>query len=420
MDPVHVIAACVFAFLYIWLSYNLLILAFGVRQLKRTSNSENYSSNCLQPFFSIIVPVKNEEKVIGRLLDALLNLNYSRNKFEIIIVEDGSTDATPKICAKYAEEYPDRIKFIRKKESKGKPSALNFGLKFAKGDIIGVFDADSVPEPDVLMKVVEYFEDPSIAAVQGATVPINADENFLTKFITYEQAVFRVQLRGKDELNLFVPLTGSCQFIRREILDIVGGFNEDSLAEDVELAAKLTDMGYEIKYAPQVKAMQEIPSKVGQLFKQRTRWYRGYMEAAIKYGKILKKPSLKSLDVELTLTEPYVLILCFLGYIMAFYSILFPSKEYSFNPFLLISQATLIVSLMLMFIVGLALIYITKPRRLANILWLPFIYAYWMIETFIAINAAIQIMLRRPRKWVKTNKSGSVVLKSSSSLLMKV
>jgi cellulose synthase/poly-beta-1,6-N-acetylglucosamine synthase-like glycosyltransferase len=83
---------------------------------------------------------------------------------------------------------------------------------------VAVFDADSVPEPDVLIKVAKYFDDPSVAAVQGTTPIFNADENMLTKFISCEKAVWlKIYLQGKDALDLFVPIAGSCQFIRRDV-----------------------------------------------------------------------------------------------------------------------------------------------------------------------------------------------------------
>ena len=149
------------------------------RRVKNSSYHEGYPYK-----FSIIVPVKNEEKVIGRLLDALLRLRYPKDKMEIIIVEDGSTDRTPDICKIYAEKNSGLIKVLHKPISNGKPSALNYGIKHASGEVIAVFDADSVPEPDTLMNVCKYFEDPQVVAVQGRILSINQDENMLTKFIS--------------------------------------------------------------------------------------------------------------------------------------------------------------------------------------------------------------------------------------------
>ena len=127
----------------------------------------------------------------------------------------------------------------------------------------------------------------------------------LTKFMSYEEAAWcEAYLRGKDALNLFVSLKGSCQFIRRDVLEAVGGFDEGYLAEDMELSAKLARQGYRTKYAPDVRALQESPSELKQLLRQRTRWYRGWMEVAFRYGSLMSSPSWMKVDAEATLLGP--------------------------------------------------------------------------------------------------------------------
>ena len=404
------IIACIISVLYIWSFYNLPILAVGVRHLRRTSQKERKASRLSWeklPTFSIIVPVKDEERVVGRLLKTLLKLDYPSPKKEIIIVEDGSVDKTTKICKKYTRQYPECIKFIHQPKSNGKPSALNCALKHVRGEIVAIFDADNVPEPDALLRVAEYFENPSIAAVQGTPCSINADENMLTKFISYEEAVrFQAYFRGKDALNLFVPLTGSCQFIRRDVLKEIGGWDEESLSEDMEMSAKLTQKGYNVKYAPDVRSWQEEPANLTQLIKQRTRWFRGTMEVALRYGKLITNPNRKNIDVEITLLGPYMIAPYFIGYLIALYAFLIPVEP---DPvFTVMTQVTLLFTTATLLIVGIALIYATKPRRMRNLLWLPFIYAYWSLQTFIASYALIQIVLKRPRRWKKTIKTGVV------------
>ncbi len=104
-------------------------------------------------------------------------------------------------------------------ESDGKPSALNRALQAAEGSIVAVFDADSIPEEETLLNAARYFQDESVAALQGRALTVNSEVNMLTKFIAYEEAlIYEGYLRGKDALNLFVHLKGSCQFIRREVL----------------------------------------------------------------------------------------------------------------------------------------------------------------------------------------------------------
>jgi len=359
------------------------------------------------PTVSIVVPVKNEERVIGRLLEALLRLDYPSQKREIIVVEDGSADKTVQKCKEYVGRFSCRIKLLHKPVSDGKPSALNYALRHAKGEIVAVFDADNVPELDALIKAAEYFDHPSVAALQGTTCSLNADENMLTKFVSYEEAVrFKVYVRGKDALRLFVPLTGSCCFIRRSVLKEVGGWDEDALSEDMEMSVRLTERGYNIKYAPDLRSWQENPANLTQLMRQRTRWLRGCMEIALKYGKLVTKRNRKNIDAELTLAGPYMFATCFLGYLMAVYTFLVPIQPDPVS--MIMAQVTSLLTMVLLLIVGVALIYITKPRRVTNLLWLPFIYAYWSLQTFMALYASIQIVLRRPKGWVKTVKTGAI------------
>jgi len=344
---------------------------------------------------------------VGRLLNALLNLDYPPQKKEIIVVDDGSVDRTVEICAEYAKRDPAHIRVLQKPVSNGKPAALNYALEHAKGEIVATFDADNVPGSDALLEAARYFEDPSVAGVQGTVCAINADENMLTRFISYEEAVrFEAYIRGKDVLKLFVNLAGTCQFVRREVLEEVGGWNEKALTEDMEVSVRLMEKGYNIRYAPEARSWQEHPAKFTQLIGQRVRWCRGNMEIALKYGKLITRLNRRSFDAEVTLAGPYMLTFCLLGYLMTLCTLLVPVQpDAVFTTF---TQVTSLLTMIPLFLVGTALVYATKPWRVANLLWLPFIYAYWSLETFIASYALVQILLKRSRRWTQTMKTGAV------------
>jgi cellulose synthase/poly-beta-1,6-N-acetylglucosamine synthase-like glycosyltransferase len=405
-------AVCILSVLYVWTLYSIPILAVGVRHLRRTGRKGRNESRLPAeklPTISIIVPVKNEELVVGRLIDALLKLDYPPEKKQILIVEDGSTDKTVKICEKHAKQDPSQIMLFHQSTSKGKPSALNYGLKHVTGEIVAVFDADNVPEPNALMNMVKYFEEPQVAAVQGKPCSINADQNMLAKFLSYEEEVqFEAYYRGKDVLSLFVPLSGSCQFIRREVLEEVGGWDEDALSEDMELAVRLTEKGYQVKYAPDVRSWQESPASLAQLLRQRTRWFRGTMEVGLKYGRLVKKMDRRCLDAEITLAGPYIFIPCFISYLITAYSLLVPPQPYAMST--IVANVTSLFTVFLLLIAGVALIYAGKPRKMRNVLWLPFIYAYWGVQNFVASYALIQILFNKPRNWTKTVKTGTVTI----------
>ena len=407
MNPLYLVAVVVISLLYVWTLYNIPIVVAGVRSLRssRRKRRLSYDDQSSLPSMSIIVPVKDEEIVVGRLLNALEKANYPQDKKEIVIVEDGSVDRTCEICRQFAEAHPGQVKLVQRSVSDGKPSALKEALNHVSGEIISVFDADNVPEPDLLLKAAKYFEDSSVAALQGRLAAVNEDENILTKFVSHEEALrCEAYMRGKDVLGLFVPLTGSCYFVRKRVLDEVGGWNSKVLSEDMELAARLTKKGHKIRYASDVKSWQEYPATVSGFFKQRTRWFRGTMETSFRYGSLLKTPTKESLDAEVTLAGPFVLISCLIGYLATFSS-LFISMEPDF-AFLLLANITSLLTFVLLGLAGVAMIFAEKQRKLSSILWLPFIYCYWFIQNFVASYAFLQILLRRPRKWEKTTKTG--------------
>ncbi|MEM2103425.1 MAG: glycosyltransferase family 2 protein [Candidatus Bathyarchaeia archaeon] len=405
----YAFTACVFLTVLGYTLYNLPILAAGLADLKHQRRKRmiraDEALDSELPTFSIVVPAKNEEKVVGRLLEALMKVKYPPEKFEVIVVVDGSSDKTLEICRQYAEKTRGNFKVYCKPTSNGKPSALNYGVKHAAGEILAFFDADSVPEEDVLINVSKYFADRQVAAVQGRTFSINAEENMLTRFIAVEEAAWcEAYLRGKDALNLFVHLKGSCQFIRRNVLLQLGGFDEKALSEDMELSARLAGEGYRIRYASDTRAWQETPSRLSELFKQRVRWLTGTMQTALKYGRLMAKPNWKKLDAEVTLSAPAFLMAsmaCYLTGIAASLTRVETGLGY-------ISQLITVAGTLTFMACGLTLMVYSKPRRLTNLLWLPFIYFYWSLQAFIAFYAALNLALNRPARWVKTDKTGKV------------
>lgn len=386
----------------VWSLYNLSIFLVGVRRHFCHHNVDPRPPSHA-PFISLIVPAKDEEKVVGRLLESLLNLDYPKDRMEILIIEDGSSDHTADVCLHYVSDWPRMIRYFHRFKSVGKPAALNFALHQARGEIVGVLDADNVAKTDLLLRVAERFGDPTVLAVQGLTQSVNTETNILTKIISLEESAwYKAVMNGKDRLGLFVPLTGSCQFIRAEALRSLGGWDEFSLAEDVELAARLLDSDHRVRFCEDAVSLQEAPSRLSQLFRQRSRWYRGYIETAIKYGRLLRRPDRSRFDAELSLVGPILMSVSFANYLLSWAVFTYSAA------FLAQALAFLMVALTSIFLlaVGFALVCTVKPRKLSNFLWLPFIYVYWFLQTVIATYAMSMMLLRRPRVWMKTEKTG--------------
>jgi cellulose synthase/poly-beta-1,6-N-acetylglucosamine synthase-like glycosyltransferase/glycosyltransferase involved in cell wall biosynthesis len=400
MNWFAVISAVLLSIILGWAIYHVRILFAGIR-----NKSNRFYDNVQElPKFSIIVPAKDEGPVIARCLDALLDMEYPREKMEIIVVEGTSKDSTKEICQNFAEKHPASIKILCEKASNGKPAALNLALPHVTGEIVGVFDADSIPEKSALQKMVSYFQDKAVTAVQGSTTSLNAKQNMLTQIASMEdRAWFQGLIGGREKLKLFVPLTGSCQFIRSDVLKEMGGWDESSLAEDVELALKLTEKGHLVKFAPDISSGQETPSKIRDLITQRMRWYRGYMEAAFKHGRLAEKRNRKIIDAELSLIGPFIMVICFASYFNWAFSMVF-SVDNTIFPI----SATLVVALtsLTLLSLGVSLVFLAKPVKLKNIFWVPFVYLYWLMQMTIASWAFLQILFRRRRVWGKTAKIG--------------
>ena len=388
--------------LLFWTVYNGSIIYVGIKSKRKNQTLKNEMQ---LPKFSIIVPTKNEESVIRRCLDGILKTDYPKDKMQIVVVDGDSTDGTYEICLDFEQKNPSTIKVIREKTSRGKPSALNFALPNLTGDIVAVFDADSLPQEDVFSKVACYFNDGKIMAIQGMTTSINEKKNVLTRVISMEEkAWFQMLMSGRERLHLFVPLTGTCQFVRHNVLLELGGWDENSLTEDVELALRLVENNHLIKYAPDVCSGQETPNTLKSLISQRVRWYRGYMETALKYGRLLNTVNKRTVDAEISLAGPFMMVVSLLSYINWFLVAIFLSQS---TPILNFTGLVIALTAVSLVSIGISLITSEKPIRLRNILWIPSIYVYWLIQMVIAGWAFLKLVFRRKRVWTKTIKVGS-------------
>lgn len=379
-----------------WMTYYICLIALGIFYRKEDKVKD---INPDLPKISLIIPARNEERVIGRLLNAIITMKYPKEKLEAIVVIDGSNDSTNKIVNRYAIKF-DNIKIQIRSNSNGKPEALNSALPTCTGSIIGVLDADSVPRPDMLIEIAKAFQDPKIIAVQCSVKAINKSQNILTQLVSFERDLWFLSfLKGKKRLNLYIPPTGNGFFIRKYAVERIGGWNSNSLAEDAELGLRLLNNGYKVHYMPKALIKEEVPPRIKSLITQRLRWYRGYIEASITYlPKVFKKPSLLRLDAEFTTLGPLILILSLWHYLISWVFIF----SYAYLIALLMVGLTTISFIFM----GSLLIFYIKPRRVRNILLLPAVYFYWLLQSLVSLCALILIIGRRPKKWVKTIKEG--------------
>ena len=374
-----------------WSVYNSFLAIYGVTW-KRIDNKD-YSEHS----FSIIIPAKNEEKVLGRLLDRMVNQEYDKSKYEVLVVEDGSTDNTFQVCKNYESLYDDLIRCIQLPPAKvpnGKSRALNYALKNAKYDIIGVFDADTVPRLDVLSYASAAFSNNQVVAVQGKLIPINVKESIIARFASLEELYYEYSIAGRARLGLFVPLEGTCTFVRKSALYEVGGWNEYNLTEDLDLSIKLASKGYKIIYVPSIVAWREVPISLSWLIKQRLRWYRGHFEVnlMIKNGKI----DFRIIDGILIVATPIFMILNLVNYSLI---LIYPTSLF------LIATAFVSIASFTSF---LTTVVISK-KHLIEFPYSILSLAYMNFVILLNIIALVLEISKRPRIWIKTERSGKIL-----------
>lgn len=400
LDPLALLISLI---LYVAGAYTFYIIFLGI-YYKRQLHTENYFQNTYFPYYSIIVPAKNEEKVIGRVLDKLVSQDYPGNLYEIIVVEDGSRDRTLEIAKEYEKKY-DNIRVVHCRESKGKPHSINVGLEHARGEIIGILDADAIPPPYMLLKASKYLYNSDVDAIQCIYQYVNGNEGTLAKAGMFEGLLWHTfVLRVKDKVGLFVPLCGSGMFIKRHVLNVVGGWDERSLTEDVDFSLRMLKAGLKIKHAL-IPIGHETPARLKMFFKQRVRWYRGYFVTGIKHIDVWKKLSKKlAFDISFTLLSPLISVLTVIAYFFNTIYFLSAMKIFSFLSLLLGLFAYQFIYL------GIAVLWIFLSNikdKITYIMMSFFSIPYFFLLSVINIYVLFTLIFRRPVEWTKTEKTGA-------------
>jgi cellulose synthase/poly-beta-1,6-N-acetylglucosamine synthase-like glycosyltransferase len=239
------------------------------------------------PAVSLMIPAHNEGLVITDTLEALLKLEYPKDKLEILVINDGSTDDTAEqVRSVAARDARVRLFNVPKDfAARGKSAALNRGLKECRHKVIGIFDADNMPEPDSVLHLArQLVADPSLGAVIGKFRCINRKKNLLTRFINLESLAFQwIVQAGRWRLLRMSTLPGTNYLIHRSVLEQLGGWDELALTEDAEMSIRIYQAGYLIKFIPYAVTWEQEPETLRVWFKQRVRWARGNNYVLEKY-----------------------------------------------------------------------------------------------------------------------------------------
>ena len=389
--------------LFIPAIYNLFIVSVS---LKKQPPAEGVN----KPFISILIPAHNEEFTIERCVRSLAELDYyqeNQRNYEIIVINDGSTDKTGNVLSNLKKDFNFLHIITRKppRAGKGKGYVLNDGVRICQGEVIAVFDADARIKPDFLSRIVPYLDDEDVAGVQARVRMYNADRNLLTKMQEVEFSIFgNVILRARDIMGKSGFLGGNGQLTRKEFIEKIEGWDGFAVTEDLNMSIKLILDGKKIRYCPEAVVWQEAVPHWKPFFRQRVRWATGNLETLFVYlAPIIdaKIPLYKKID-----SIQYMVFLMFTAFVMLGYvvAILNLGNIYRFSM-----EAPVIIGLIstVAFFPGVLLgIRRDKVGILRSVVSAVEYWAYclYLIPLFFA--AFIHMITRKERRWAKTKHTG--------------
>lgn len=287
----------------------LFIFLFSVGQLHLTwhylrSLKENIKAPATEPAVwpsvTVQLPIYNEMYVVSRLIDAVASFDYPSAQLEIQVLDD-STDETVDIIAQKVKFYQDagiNIKHIRRPERKGfKAGALAYGLELAQGAFIAIFDADFLPAPDFLKKTIPHFNLQKVGVVQTRWGHVNKDYSLLTRLQAFGlDGHFTIEQGGRSHAGSFINFNGTGGVWRKTCIEDAGGWNDDTLTEDLDLSYRAQLRGWQFRYLEEVEAPAELPILMPAIKSQQFRWNKGAAECARKHiFRIFKRQSERKL-----------------------------------------------------------------------------------------------------------------------------
>ncbi|HEX9814512.1 MAG TPA: cellulose synthase family protein, partial [Myxococcota bacterium] len=363
------------------------------------------------PTVTIQLPIYNEMYVADRLIDAVCEIEYPRELLEIQVLDD-STDETTSVAERAVRRNAANginITYLHRTDRTGyKAGALEAGLRVAKGDFVAIFDADFIPTADFLVRTVPFFADPKVAMVQARWGHINEDYSLLTKI----QAIlldghFVLEHGARNRSGLFFNFNGTAGIWRRTAITDAGGWQHDTLTEDLDLSYRAQLRGWQFVFLPNLVAPAEVPVEMNSFKSQQHRWAKGSIQTCRKVlPRILRSnlPLRVKAEAFFHLTANFnYLLMCVLSVLMA------PSMVIRFNmgwyEMLLID-----VPLFLAATASVANFYMVCQRELYSRDWtkrlkyLPFLMSIGIGLTINNTRAVLEALFHRQSEFARTPK----------------
>lgn len=287
----------IYSLIVIWviIFINVVLVVAGYIYYEKVQKVELKEELEYYPFVSVMVPAHNEAVVIEKTVKSLLNLSYPKDRYEIIVINDNSSDNSAEILKRIQDNNKDRNLIVINTDSvnggKGKSNSLNIGFEKSKGELLAIYDADNTPEKNALKYLVQtILEDDKLGAVIGKFRCRNKNVNLLTKFINIETLTFQWMAQaGRWQLFNLCTIPGTNFVIRRSIIESMGGWDTKAVTEDTEISFRMYRMGYKIKFMPKAITWEQEPQTLNVWIRQRTRWAKGNTYVVVKNFKYLFK-----------------------------------------------------------------------------------------------------------------------------------
>lgn len=276
-----------FVLLFYVATYGIHLYWLIILYLKSRSKEQDVRlADDFRPTVTIQLPIYNERKVAARLISAVAAIDWPVEKLQIQVLDD-SDDVTLEIVAEAVARLRSSgcdIDHIRRGSRDGyKAGALAHGLKSSKGEFIGVFDADNLPDRDFLLQIVGHFVDPSVGMVQARWGFLNRDASFLCRAqALFLDAHFLVEQVARSRGGLLMNFNGTAGVWRKQAIVDAGGWSDDTLTEDLDLSYRVQLRGWKMKFVEDIVVPTELPSSIRSFKAQQYRWSKGAIETAIK------------------------------------------------------------------------------------------------------------------------------------------
>ncbi|UKN01778.1 glycosyltransferase [Paracrocinitomix mangrovi] len=407
-----------------WVLVNLILLVFVVSELFLLLNvffkkrAKQHAENPKDwPLVCIQLPIYNEKYVVNRLIDQVCLMDYPLDKLEIQILDD-STDDTSDIVTDYLKDERFKqfqIHHVRRGNREGyKAGALDHGMQLSKADYFAIFDADFLPDPQFLKSTVPYLLSKKVGVVQSRWCHINEDDSYITKAEAMMlDAHFGIEQQGRSEGGHFINFNGTAGIWKRSCIDDAGGWQGDTLTEDLDLSFRAQMRHWKVHYLFNLKSPSELPLTFSAYRNQQYRWSKGAAECVRKNLKALwKSPVTISTKVigSLHLFNSSVYLLMILLLVMAPFVFFIKQDDY-YNNWIVENSAYLgvIVNGILLTILFCGKLICGKTKFIQILDFIPTVFMFFSISMGISphmVAGVLQGYRGKRSEFVRTPKFG--------------